>query len=191
MSLDTLTTCSPPTTLTEIQPENILQHGPSKRYVDEFLWFEGKLGAVATYQPTAEDVKDHFGVFRGVDQVESFAQGTAVAAITLLEAQKQGMSIVEFQKHWNIAFLGVEQVKLLNFLREGDRMVAVAQTTFHRFHQMIVNGKTFRAPADFDLQAWARDFSKQDLLDYRMPESFQPIGEISDLKVVALKKTKF
>ena len=60
-------------------PGNWLLQGPTKRYVDAYHWHKPDVGIVASYTPTAFDVNDHFDVFRGVDQVEAFAQATIVS----------------------------------------------------------------------------------------------------------------
>ena len=180
-----------PECLTEIAPTDILQHGPTKMYVDHFLWFSPEIGAAAAYRPTEGDVKDHFDVFRGVDQVESFAQGTAVAACTFLESQKRGLSLPEFQDNWNIAFLGVEQVKLHKFLRKGEVFVSLAQIDFYRFRQMTVSGKTYRVPGDLDLRTYFESYTETAFKTYQLPADFELIGEIEGLKVSVLPKTKF
>ncbi|MEO6633673.1 MAG: hypothetical protein ABIN13_18170, partial [Mucilaginibacter sp.] len=64
--------------LVGIDPANLLLHGPTKRLVNAYHWHSPNKGIVASYSPTERDVEDHFNVFRGVDQVESFAQATIV-----------------------------------------------------------------------------------------------------------------
>src|SRR5215469_5020983 len=71
-------------TLVDTIPSKILLHGPTKRLVDKYHWHLPDKGIVASYTPKERDVEDHFGVFRGVDQVEAFAQATIVSCATYL-----------------------------------------------------------------------------------------------------------
>ena len=57
--------------LVGIDTADILPHGPTKLLVNKYNWHSPGLGIVASYTPTERDVEDHFGIFRGVDQVEA------------------------------------------------------------------------------------------------------------------------
>ena len=75
-------------------PGLILPHGPSKLLVDEYLWHIPNIGIVAAYTPKEQDVRDHFGVFRAVDQVESFGQATAISCSAFLDTNKYPPSLL-------------------------------------------------------------------------------------------------
>jgi hypothetical protein len=72
-----------------ISPAGLLIHGPKKTLLNAYHWHLPDTGIVASYSPTARDVEDHFGVFRGVDQIEAFAQATIVSCSGFLECIKQ------------------------------------------------------------------------------------------------------
>src|SRR3546814_8610437 len=71
-----------------ISPEQMLLHGPSKGLLDTYHWHLPKVGIVASYTPKSRDVHDHFGLFRGVDQIEAFAQATIVSCGTFLRSEE-------------------------------------------------------------------------------------------------------
>ena len=80
-----------PETLVGDLPEHWVLHGPTKRYVDNYHWHKPAVGIVASYTPTEANVEDHFDIFRGVDQVESFAQATIVSQGAFLECKKMNV----------------------------------------------------------------------------------------------------
>jgi len=55
-------------------PEEVLVHGPKKILLNEYHWHSPNAGIVASYAPTETDVEDHFGLFRGVDQIHRQVQ---------------------------------------------------------------------------------------------------------------------
>lgn len=178
-------------TLLGKSPSKILLHGPSKLLVDEYLWYSPTIGVVAAYTPTASDVHDHFGVFRGVDQIESFGQATVVSCCTALECAKQNCSIDELKRKFNPAFLGVGQVHFHNFLREGDTFISMGKIVFYKFRQMVVDGNIFRVPKGFDLKTFFKNYTEDDFLTYRLPVEFELVAEINQIVGKAIKHSKF
>ena len=91
-------------------PEDMLLHGPTKRLLDNYHWHEPKIGIVASYTPKAFDVNDHFGIFRGVDQIEAFAQATIVSCATFLECEKQQCEPDDLKLNFVPAFISIGNV---------------------------------------------------------------------------------
>src|SRR5215217_9172641 len=78
-------------TLVGEKPKNWLLHGPTKRLIDNYHYHSPKVGVVASYTPKERDVKDHFSIFRGVDQIESFAQASIASCGTFSQCKKQNL----------------------------------------------------------------------------------------------------
>ena len=97
-------------TLVGMDPAIVLPHGPSKRLVDEYLWHSPGVGVVAAYTPNEWDVMDHFGVFRAVDQVESFGQAVVVSCSAYLDTAKMGLNYQEYYRLRNFLFVGIKSV---------------------------------------------------------------------------------
>ena len=102
------------------KPSQMLLHGPTKRLVSNYHWHSPNKGIVASYSPTERDVKDHFGIFRGVDQVESFAQATIVSCATFLECRKQNCTPDQLKDKFIPAFISIGNVNFHYYLEQGD-----------------------------------------------------------------------
>ncbi len=96
--------------LTELTPSQVLMHGPTKRLVDAYHWHAIDKGIVASYSPNERDVEDHFGIFRGADQVEAFAQATIVSCGTFIECRKQNCTPDQLKDKFIPAFISIGQV---------------------------------------------------------------------------------
>lgn len=171
-----------------IDPEQLLLHGPSKRLVDSFHWHQPKLGIVASYTPKAADVHDHFGLFRGVDQIEAFAQATIVACATFLECKKHNCSPIELRDKYIPAFISVGQVYFQNYLEEGDTFISIGKITFYKFRQMVADGRIYKCPKGIDLNTYFKDFSDSDLENYNISSDFTLVAELFDITGRALQK---
>jgi len=90
-------------------PDQILIHGPTKLLVDHYHFHIPKIGIIASYTPREKDMFDHFGIFRGVDQIEAFAQATTVSCATFLEAQKRNCTPIDLRDQFVPAFISVGQ----------------------------------------------------------------------------------
>ena len=172
-------------------PKEILLHGPTKRLVDKFHWHSPDVGIVGSYTVKARDVKDHFDIFRGVDQVESFAQASIVACATFLECRKQNCKPIELKDKFIPAFISIGQVNFHNYLEKGDTFVNIGQIKFFKFRQMACDGRIYKVPKGLDLDEYFSAFNEERLAAYDIDKDFVLISELHDITGRALKKEIF
>lgn len=170
-----------------LEPATVLSHGPTKLLVDRYLWYAPHLGAISCYTPTETDVRDHFGLFRGVDQVESFAQGTLASCCSLMEADKQGKTLAQIKEDFNSVFLEIGRVIFHKTLSVGETFIAVGQITFYKFRQMSMNGKIFKVPPLIDLDAFFAQFTDEDFTSYNLAPEFELVTELQGIVGKAVK----
>lgn len=171
-------------------PAAVLPHGPKKLYLNSYLWHSPAVGIVASYSPTAADVEDHFGLFRGVDQVEAFAQATIVSCSAFSECIKQQLSYDELKATFYPLFLSIGQVKFHNILREGDVFVSLGYIKFYKFRQMACDGRIYKVPPELDINEYFSHFTEQRLLNYELRDDFVLVAELFDITGKGLKKSK-
>ncbi len=174
-------------TLVGIEPEEILLHGPTKRLVNTYHWHSPNKGIVASYSPTARDVEDHFGVFRGVDQVEAFAQASIVSCATFLECRKLNCTPDELKDKFIPAFISIGNVNFQNYLEYGDTFICVGNITFYKWRQMVCNGRIYKVPKTINLDEYFSDFTEERLLKYDISKDFIPVAELFDITGRAIK----
>lgn len=172
-------------------PEEMLLHGPTKRLLNNFHWHSPEAGIVASYTPTERDVEDHFGVFRGVDQVEAFAQATIVSLGTFLECRKQNCKPEELKDKYIPAFISIGQVNFCNYLEKGDTFISIGQITFFKFRQMSCDGRIYKVPKGLDLDAYFSNFNEQRLAAYDISSDFTLVSELCDITGRAIKTDLF
>lgn len=172
-------------------PEQLLLHGPTKRLLDNYHWHDPQIGIVASYTPTSFDVQDHFGVFRGVDQIEAFAQATIVSCGTFLECKKLGCAPVDLKDKFIPAFISVGQVYFHNYLEEGDTFISLGKIKFYKFRQMVSDGRIYKVPKGLDLDDYFKDFNASKLENYDLGEDFKMVAELFDITGRAIKKDIF
>ncbi|MGV8877577.1 MAG: hypothetical protein ACOH2A_00970 [Sphingobacteriaceae bacterium] len=171
------------------QPKDwLVHHGPKKLLVDNFHWHEPKKGIVASYTPNALDVEDHFGVFRGVDQIEAFAQATTGACGVFSQCLKSGNSPMELKAKFIPRFISVGQVYFYNYLEKGDTFISIGYITFYKFRQMVCDGRIYKVPGGMDLDDYFKDFNETRLLKYDLRDDFVLVAEFHDITGVAVKK---
>lgn len=167
--------------LVGINPSNILLHGPTKRLVNNYHWHSPGKGIVASYSPTEKDVEDHFGVFRGVDQVEAFAQATIVSCATFSECRKQDCLPDVLRDKFVPAFISIGNVSFQNYLELGDTFISIGNITFYKWRQMVCDGHIYRVPKGLDLDEYFSDFTEDRLLKYDISKDFVKIAELHDI----------
>jgi hypothetical protein len=167
--------------LTELTPSQILLHGPTKRLVDAYHWHSYDKGIVASYSPTERDVEDHFGIFRGVDQVEAFAQATIVSCGTFIECRKQNCTPDKLTDKFIPAFLSIGQVIFHYYLEVGDTFISIGNIKFSKWRQMVCDGRIYRVPKGLDLDAYFSDFTEERLLNYDISKDFKLVAELYDI----------
>lgn len=172
-------------------PSKMLLHGPTKLLLDKFHWHEPNTGIIASYTPKARDVQDHFGVFRGVDQIEAFAQATIVSCGTFLECKKLNCTPEQLKERFVPAFISVGGVNFHNYLAEGDTFISIGKIKFYKFRQMVSDGRIYKAPSGLDLSEYFKEFNESRLNNYDLGEGFSLIAELFDITGRALKKESF
>jgi 3-hydroxymyristoyl/3-hydroxydecanoyl-(acyl carrier protein) dehydratase len=181
--------------LTEVYPRQMLLHGPTKRLVDKYHWHSPYKGVVASYSPTEKDIEDHFGIFRGVDQVESFAQASVVSCATFLECRKNKCLPDELKDKFIPAFISIGGVSFHNYLEIGDTFISVGNITFYKWRQMVCDGRIYKVPKDVDADEYFKDFTEERLLAYDISKDFKLVAELSGITgrailIDLLKKTE-
>ena len=173
--------------LVGINPAQLLLHGPTKRLVDRYHWHSPHKGVVASYAPQEHDVKDHFGIFRGVDQVEAFAQATIVSCATFLECRKLNCTPDELKERFIPAFISIGNVNFHNYLEVGDRCISIGNIKFYKWRQMVCDGRIYKVPKDINLDEYFSDFTEERLLKYDISKDFIQVAELSDITGRAIK----
>lgn len=171
-------------------PGLILPHGPSKLLVDEYLWHAPNTGIVAAYTPKEQDVRDHFGVFRAVDQVESFGQATAVSCSAFLDTHKTGIEYKEYYKVRNFVFMSIEKVLCHNFIRLNERYICIGIITFYKFRQMATSGRIYKVVTDLDLKNYFKSFTEEALRNFELSDDFVLVTEIEKVISKGIKIEK-
>ena len=167
--------------LVGIDPANLLLHGPTKRLVNAYHWHSPNKGIVASYSPTERDVEDHFNVFRGVDQVEAFAQATIVSCATFLQCRKQNCLPDVLRDNFVPAFISIGNVNFQNYLELGDTFISIGNITFWKWRQMVCDGRIYRVPKGLDLDEYFSDFTEERLLKYDISKDFVKVAELHDI----------
>lgn len=174
--------------LVGIEPAVVLSHGPTKILLDKYLWHSPDAGIVASYTPKEKDVRDHFDIFRGVDQIEAFAQATTVSCGAFFERRKLGCTFEELKLIFDPIFFGIGQVRFHRYLEKGETFISIGQITFYKFRQVVCSGRIYKAPEGLDLDAYFSDFNEQRLLTYDISNDFILVAEIEDVAGRAIKK---
>jgi hypothetical protein len=173
-------------------PKDILvHHGPTKLLVSKYHWHSPLAGVVASYTPTEHDVKDHFLVFRGVDQIESFAQATTGSCNVFLECEKMGLTPYELMDKFLPRFVSIGQVIFHNYLEKGDTFINIGQIKFYKFRQMVCDGRIYKAPKGLDLDDYFSQFDEEGLLTYDLSSDFTLVAELFDITGRAIKMELF
>ncbi|HWZ15672.1 MAG TPA: hypothetical protein VNW95_10580 [Mucilaginibacter sp.] len=170
------------------QPADVLLHGPTKILLHKYHWHSPDAGIVASYIPSDNDVKDHFGVFRGVDQIEAFAQATIVSCAAFKEREKLGCSFYELKQIFAPIFLGIGPVKFHNYLEKGDTFISIGVITFYKFRQMTCNGRIYKVTKDLNLDEYFSTYNDERLLNYDLSSDFTLVAELKDVTGRAIKK---
>jgi 3-hydroxymyristoyl/3-hydroxydecanoyl-(acyl carrier protein) dehydratase len=168
-------------------PTKMLQHGPTKLLLAAYHWHSPDKGIVASYTPAEKDVKDHFGLFRGVDQVEAFAQASVVSCATFLECRKKNCLPLELKKEFIPAFISIGQVNFHNYLEAGDTFISIGNITFYKWRQMVCDGRIYKAPKNMNLDEYFSDFDEERLLKYDISKDFILVAELFDITGRAIK----
>jgi len=172
-------------------PKMVLSHGPTKLLLDKYIWHLNGKGIVASYTPKGRDVKDHFGIFRGVDQIEAFAQATIVSCGAFAEMKKQGCTFEHLKQIFVPVFISVGQVNFHSYLEKGETFVSIGNITFHKFRQMVCSGRIYKVSKGLDLDTYFSDFTEQRLAAYDLSKDFVLVAELNDVTGRAIKKDKF
>ncbi|SFG96088.1 hotdog family protein [Pedobacter insulae] len=175
-------------TLVGMDPAVVMIHGPSKLLIDTYHWHQPGVGVVASYSPNEQDVKDHFGVFRGVDMIEAFAQATGGSCSAFAQCVKMGIDFDELRRTFIPLFLNIGQVNFHNFLKVGDVMVSVGQIKFYKFRQMVCEGRVYKVSKELDLTAYFKDYTKEQFLAYELSNEFVQVAELFEITGKAVKK---
>ncbi|MGN6393962.1 MAG: hypothetical protein ACTHMI_00240 [Mucilaginibacter sp.] len=167
--------------LVGVDPANLLLHGPTKRLVNAYHWHSPNKGIVASYTPTERDVEDHFNVFRGVDQVEAFAQATIVSCATFLQCRKQSCLPDVLRDSFVPAFISIGNVSFQNYLEFGDTFISIGNIIFWKWRQMVCDGRIYRVPKGLNLDDYFKDFTDERLLNYDISSDFIKVAELHDI----------
>jgi hypothetical protein len=174
-----------------IKPADVLVHGPKKILLDAYHWYMPGAGIVASYSPVERDVEDHFGIFRGVDQIEAFAQATIVSCGAFSEVLKTGCSFADLKRDFIPVFTSIGQVNFRSYLEIGDTFISIGCIKFLKFRQMICDGRIYKAPAGLDLNEYFSHFNEQRLLRFELSNEFKLVAELFDVTGRAIKKELF
>lgn len=171
-------------------PADVLVHGPKKMYIDKYHWHSPQAGIVASYTPTDFDVEDHYGIFRGVDQIEAFVQGSCVSCMCYIETLKQNCTFDHLKQTLTPLFISIGQVNFRGYLQQGEAFISIGHINFYKFRQMTCSGRLYKVPKDLDLDEYFKDFTDERLLAYDIDERFELIAELSDITGRGIKKEK-
>jgi len=165
----------------------LVTYGPTKRYVNNYHWHSPKVGIVASYSPTEKDVEGHFGVFRGVDQVESFAQATVGSCTLFLECKKLGLTPTGLSERFTPRFISIGHVAFHYYLAQGDTLINIGYIKFNKFRQMVCDGRIYKISKDLDLDEYFSSFNEERLLSYDLSPDFILVAELFDITARGIK----
>ena len=171
-------------------PQEVLVHGPKKLLLTKYHWHLPNTGIIASYQPKEADVEDHFGIFRGVDQIEAFAQATVVSCGCYLETIKQDCTFDYLKETLTPLFISVGQVNFKSYLQLGDIFISIGYIKNYKFRQMICDGRIYKVPAGLNLDEYFKNYTEEKLLNYDLSDDFTLIAELFDITGRAIKKDK-
>ena len=174
-----------------LDPARVMLHGPTKLLIDAYYWHSPNKGIVAGYAPTERDVEDHFGIFRGVDQIEAFALASIVSCCAFLECRKLNCLPDVLKENFIPAFVSVGQVIFHYYLEFGDRFISMANIKSYKWRQMVCDGRIYKVPKDLDFDAYFSDFTEERLLNYDTSKYFKLVAELFDITGRAIKKEIF
>jgi hypothetical protein len=169
------------------QPADVLLHGPTKILIHKYHWHSPDAGIVASYTPSEENVKDHFGIFRGVDQVEAFTQATIVSCGAFIEKGKLNCSFAELKRIFIPVFIGIGPVKFHSYLEKGDTFISIGQISFYKFRQMVCSGRIYKVPKGLDLDDYFSAYNDERLSAYDLSDDFTLVAELQDVTGRAIK----
>jgi len=178
-------------TLVGDNPKQWLLHGPTKLLLSTYHYHSPNVGVVASYTPKERDVKDHFGIFRGVDQIESFALATIASCGTYSQCKKQNCKPIDLRDDFVPVFTNVGSVTFHNYLEKGQTFINIGHIKRYKFRQMICDGRIYRVPPGFDLDEYFKNFTDERLLAYDLPKEFKLIAELFEVTGQAIKKEIF
>ena len=173
------------------KPENWMIYGPTKRLVDDYIWHEPKAGIVATYTPLERDVQDHFDIFRGVDQIESFAQASVVSCGTFSECHKLQCKPTDLRDRFVPVFISIGHVQYHSYLEKGQTFINIGNIKFYKWRQMVCDGRIYKVPSGMDLEDYFKDFTTERLQAYDLDKSFKLVAEMFDITGRAITKEMF
>ena len=173
--------------LVGIAPNTILLHGQSKLLVSHYHWHQPQHGIIASYTPTAFDVKDHFGVFRGVDLVESFVQATNCSCTAFLTQQKQDKNVVSLED-FIPTFISIGNVNFHSYVVEGETFICLGKIIFYKFRQMVVDGRIYKVPPNINLNIHFKNYTLEKLENYEIEDSFILVTELFGITGRAIKR---
>ncbi|HMS68446.1 MAG TPA: hypothetical protein PKD18_09920 [Saprospiraceae bacterium] len=169
------------TSLIGLDPAVVLPHGPSKIFLDEFIWHTPGLGVVAAYTPKERDTNDHFGVYRGADQIETFGQATVVAANAFEVCSNKQITFDQLYQQYNFVFLRIGSVICHSFINTGEKVIVIGKINEYKFRQMTASGRMYKVPSDLDLQAYFASLDKDQILQYQLDPAFLLVTEFEGL----------
>lgn len=169
------------------KPNTILLHGPSKLLVDDYHWHSPQNGIIASYTPNSFDVKDHFGIFRGVDLIESFVQATNCSCSAFLINQKQGDNSLS-KEDFIPTFISVGKVDFHSYIAQGETFICIGKIIFYKFRQMVVDGRIYKVPSGTNLNHHFADYTDRKLDNYEMDEKFTLVAELFGITGRAIKR---
>jgi len=173
---------------TNTRTDEILIHGPSKLLVDRFHWFYPQHGIVASYKVKPKDVLDHFGVFRGVDVIETAGQ-TGVAACTILECVKQEKTVEELKQDFRIAFLGMGKAIFHDFVKEGDYLFSFCKIKQYKYRQMTIDVAVYGIKEENALKDYFQNLQPKDFDINNVAGNFKLVATIDNLIGRAVKNS--
>jgi hypothetical protein len=176
--------------LVGMNPHEVLPHGPSKVYLDGFLWHEPESAVVAYYTPKASDTLDHFGVYRGADQIETFGQASVVAMNAFLTCKSREITFSQLYEEFNFVFLHIGSVHCRSFIKTGEPFIVIAFIDEYKFRQMQCSGRLYKVPEGTHLDEVATTFTLSTLRNYNLAPGFGLVSEFNGLVGRGIKKTK-
>lgn len=174
-----------------VSPKDNMLHGPTKLLLDAYHWHQPDFGIVASYTPKPRDVEDHFGVFRGVDQIEAFAQATIVSCGSFNECKKHHCTPLALKEKFIPAFISIGNVSFHHYVAEGETFISIGIIKFYKFRQMVCDGRIYKVAKGVDLDAYFRDFDQDRIAAYDLSKDFTLVAELYDITGRALKKDIF
>lgn len=169
-----------------VRMREFLPHGPTKLYIDEII-YNGEMGLASLYRVQEKDTLDHFGYFRGVDQVETCGQASLAWHMNrvYLKRLKKNKKVISFDCLAN----SINEAVFLSPVSTGDLYLTVCSCKHLRsFVEADSVGYVIPSEKEESVRDYFSNLKKDSLLDADLKDLFGLVETAKMSKMTCLSK---